>query len=70
MASRPTLLNTGMSTRPLAPALSIASWTNTLFEWPEWYIAQNVAGSFKLASLFTMSPSEERKAVTDSKRRA
>jgi chromatin structure-remodeling complex subunit RSC9 len=40
---------------------SIPGLTNTLFEWPEWYIAQNVAGSFKLASLFTMSPSEERK---------
>jgi chromatin structure-remodeling complex subunit RSC9 len=40
---------------------SIPGLTNTLFEWPEWYISQNVAGSFKLTSLFTMSPSEERK---------
>jgi hypothetical protein len=68
MASRPTLLNTGMSTRPLAPVLSVASWTNTLFEWPEWYIAQNMPDLFKLASLFTMSPAEERKAVTDLER--
>ena len=40
---------------------SIPGLTNTLFEWPEWYISQNAAGSFKLTSLFTMSPSEERK---------
>jgi len=40
---------------------SIPGLTNTLFEWPEWYIVQNVAGAFKLASLFAMPPVEERK---------
>jgi chromatin structure-remodeling complex subunit RSC9 len=40
---------------------SIPGLTNTLFEWPEWYISQNAAGSFKFASLFAMAPSEERK---------
>jgi chromatin structure-remodeling complex subunit RSC9 len=40
---------------------SIPGLTNTLFEWPEWYVSQNAAGSFKLSSLFAMSPSEERK---------
>jgi chromatin structure-remodeling complex subunit RSC9 len=40
---------------------SIPGLTNTLFEWPEWYISQNAAGSFKFASLFAMAPLEERK---------
>ncbi|KAI0308150.1 hypothetical protein B0F90DRAFT_1621459 [Multifurca ochricompacta] len=40
---------------------SIPGLTNTLFEWPEWYIAQNAADSFKLSSLFAMPSSEERK---------
>jgi chromatin structure-remodeling complex subunit RSC9 len=35
--------------------------TNALFEWPEWYISQNASGSFKLSSLFALSPSEDRK---------
>ena len=40
---------------------SIPGLTNALFEWPEWYITQNASGSFKLSSLFALSPSEERK---------
>ena len=40
---------------------SIPGLTNTLFEWPEWYVSQNVAGSFKFSSLFAMPPLEERK---------
>lgn len=40
---------------------SIPGLTNALFEWPEWYISQNASGSFKLSSLFALSPSEERK---------
>jgi len=40
---------------------SIPGLTNTLFEWPEWYVAQTAAGSFKFSSLFAMPPSEERK---------
>jgi chromatin structure-remodeling complex subunit RSC9 len=40
---------------------SIPGLTNALFEWPEWYIAQNVEDAFALSSLFAMPPSEERK---------
>jgi len=40
---------------------SIPGLTNALFEWPDWYVSQTAAGSFKLSSLFAMPPSEERK---------
>jgi chromatin structure-remodeling complex subunit RSC9 len=40
---------------------SIPGLTNTLFEWPEWYVAQTATDSFKFSSLFAMPPSEERK---------
>ncbi|KAI9512520.1 hypothetical protein F5148DRAFT_1273639 [Russula earlei] len=40
---------------------SIPGLTNTLFEWPEWYVSQNAAGAFELASLFALSPAEERR---------
>jgi chromatin structure-remodeling complex subunit RSC9 len=40
---------------------SIPGLTNALFEWPQWYVSQTTAGSFKLSSLFAMPPEEERK---------
>ncbi|KAF8274148.1 hypothetical protein EI94DRAFT_1714830 [Lactarius quietus] len=40
---------------------SIPGLTNTLFEWPEWYVTQNASCVPGLSSLFAIPPAEERK---------
>jgi chromatin structure-remodeling complex subunit RSC9 len=40
---------------------SIPGLTNTLFEWPEWYVTQNASHLPGLSSLFAIPPAEERK---------
>ena len=40
---------------------AIPGLTDALFEWPEWYIAHGQGANARLASLFSLSPEEERK---------